>query len=130
MTKPGGKKRPDSGVISTEDEWGSFPTAPTFADEIDYLEAQLERLRVMLKRAIAIQDGKPEEVDTLTGTEVAMRASIAGRVAKSEAAGKSFGLEMLRRRFDLDQIAVDALFHATVLSLDPNVGRLHTKLSG
>src|SRR5262249_8507876 len=57
-------------------------------------------------------------------------ARIAARVQASEADGLVFGAESLRRRLQLDDEDLDVLLHAAAAPLDPQLARLHTRLSG
>ena len=99
-----------------------------FPDEAAYLEAQLERLRLIVERALAVAAGKDGEEQRAAAEE--LRRRIAARVQASEAAGVAIGLEQLRRRFALDDEDVDILVHVAAASLDPQLGKLHTRLSG
>jgi SpoVK/Ycf46/Vps4 family AAA+-type ATPase len=103
------------------------PEVAPFSDEAEYLEAQLERLRVMVERAIVVAAGKPDAGEQLQHRVDELRRRIAARAAVSDA---SFGLEQLRKRFSLDDEDVDILLHAAGASLDAQLGKLHTKLSG
>jgi SpoVK/Ycf46/Vps4 family AAA+-type ATPase len=100
----------------------------SFADQAGYLEAQLERLRLLLERAIAHAAGRADEAAALE-----RRAEIARREI-AQAAGDpnapSLGLEVLRKRFQLDDEDIDVLLHAAATCIDPSLGKLHTKLSG
>jgi SpoVK/Ycf46/Vps4 family AAA+-type ATPase len=98
-----------------------------FPDEAAYLEAQLERLHVIVERAILTAAGKADGAAQLTLRAEELRRRIAARVAASTI---ELGLETLRRRFTLDDEDVDILVHAAASSLDPQLGKLHTKLSG
>jgi SpoVK/Ycf46/Vps4 family AAA+-type ATPase len=95
-----------------------------FPDEAAYLEAQLERLRVIVDRAIAFAGGKDSE--ELRAQADDLRKRIAQRMAATEVA---IGLEQLRRRFSLDDEDIDILVHAAATSLDPQLGKSHTKLA-
>jgi len=100
-----------------------------FADEAAYLEAQLERIRLLVERAIAVAGGKPDEAAALQTRAAAERARIDERVAESQRAGVEFGAEILRKRFQLDDEALDVLLHTAATSIDSQLGKLHTKLS-
>ena len=56
-----------------------------------------------------------------------LRRRIAARVDAGDAV---FGLEQLRQRFKLDDEDLDILLHIAGTTLDPQLGKLHTKLSG
>jgi SpoVK/Ycf46/Vps4 family AAA+-type ATPase len=101
-----------------------------FPDEAAYLEAQLERIRLLIDRAIAVAEKRDDEALRLGTRAAELRATIRERAAATEAAGTPLGLEALRRRFSLDDEDVDVLLHAAAAGLDGNLGRLHTKLSG
>jgi SpoVK/Ycf46/Vps4 family AAA+-type ATPase len=103
------------------------PEVEPFADEAAYLEAQLERLRVLVERAIVIAAGKPDAAEQLQNRVEELRRRIAARVDAGDAV---FGLEQLRQRFKLDDEDVDILLHIAGTTLDPQLGKLHTKLSG
>jgi SpoVK/Ycf46/Vps4 family AAA+-type ATPase len=81
-----------------------------------------------VERALAVSAGKPDEELRARGDE--LRRRLALRAAATEQAGIALGLEQLRRRFQLDDEDVDILIHAAAASLDPLLGRLHTKLAG
>jgi SpoVK/Ycf46/Vps4 family AAA+-type ATPase len=72
--------------------------------------------------------GKPDE-DLRTRADE-MRRRLELRAAATEQAGIPLGLEQLRRRFQLDDEDVDILVHTAAATLDPQLGRLHTKLAG
>jgi SpoVK/Ycf46/Vps4 family AAA+-type ATPase len=101
--------------------------AEPFADEAEYLEAQLERLHVLVERAIVVAAGKADAASLLANRGDELRRRIAARV---EASKTAFGLETLRQRFQLDDEDVDILLHAAGTTLDTQLGKLHTKLSG
>ena len=96
-----------------------------YADEAEYLEAQLERLRVIVDRAIMFAAGKDSQELRARAEELKKR--IAQRVAATEL---PLGVEQLRRRFSLEDEDVDILVHAAAASLDPQLGKSHTKLAG
>jgi SpoVK/Ycf46/Vps4 family AAA+-type ATPase len=70
--------------------------------------------------------GKPDGAEQLQKRVEELRRNIAARVGKDS----TFGLEQLRQRFTLDEEDVDILLHAAGTTLDPQLGKLHTKLSG
>jgi SpoVK/Ycf46/Vps4 family AAA+-type ATPase len=118
---------PDAGECS--DAAGS---ALPFVDEAEYLEAQIGRIRLLAERALALGAGQREEAARLFGRAEAARREIAQRVARSASDGGEppFGLERLRMRFGLDAEDVDLLLHTAATTLDPQLGKLHTKLAG
>ena len=84
---------------------------------------------MIVERAIAVSAGRDGEELGAKADEMRRRLTV--RVAASEAAGTpAFGLESLRRRFKLDDEELDILVHVAATSLDPQLGRLHTKLAG
>ena len=105
-------------------------SAAVFTDGASYLEAQLERLKLLLDRALAVAAGQADEAARLQALAVARRAQLAERVAASEAAGVELGLESLRRRFQLDDEDVDLLLHVAASTVDTTLGKLHSKLAG
>ena len=98
-----------------------------FADQASYLEAQLERLRLLLDRALAQAAGRADEAATLAKKAETRRAEIA---AEAKASKLELGVEVLRKRFALDDEDVDVLLHAAAVTIDPSLGKLHTRLSG
>ena len=131
-----GGKVPSKTGGTFEEDWDSLPSAVAFANEGEYLEAELERMQPLVTRAIAVRNRRADEAEQLRASEQALRAILGGRVAKSEAAGQRFGLETLRRQHQLDQESVDVLLHAAVRLFDPvlaaahrhEIGRLQEKL--
>jgi SpoVK/Ycf46/Vps4 family AAA+-type ATPase len=104
--------------------------AARFADEAAYLEAQVERIRLLAERAAAAVAGKPDEATELLARADAKRAEIAARAAATEAAGVALGVETLRRRFQLDDEDIDLLIHAVAAPLDPQLSKLHSRIAG
>lgn len=106
-------------------------TSPvTFADDADYVQAQLERLRVEVERAIALSAGRSDDAARLAREAAAQAEAVRARVQASEAAGVTLGLEALRRRFALDDADGDVILLAVAAAIDPRFGKLYTKLSG
>ncbi len=104
-------------------------SAEPFVDEAGYLEAQLERLRLLLERAIAASAGKPDEAAALLARAEERRTQIAERAAATAEAGRELGAEVLRKRFTLDDEAIDVLLLAALTPIDPQLARVLTKLS-
>jgi SpoVK/Ycf46/Vps4 family AAA+-type ATPase len=106
------------------------PAPEPFTDEVSYVEAQLARLQIVLERAVAVAAGKSDEAAQLSARATELRQSIAARAAAAEAAGVTLGVEALRRRFSLDEQDVDIILHTAAATIDPHLGKLHTRLSG
>lgn len=111
------------------DEAAAGKSAEGFADGAAYLEAQVQRIRLLLRRAVAILAGRNEDAVRFLAEAETLAEGIANRLKASEKAGQSFGLELLRKRFALEAADVDVLLHAVAATLDPSFGKLHTKLS-
>ncbi|MSP60320.1 MAG: AAA family ATPase [Myxococcales bacterium] len=98
-----------------------------YADDADYLEHQLTRLRAVLDAAIALGAGDAAAHDEARAREQAIERAITGRVSASP---RTPGLETLRVRFGLSPFEVDALLHALAPSLDASILKLQGRLSG
>jgi SpoVK/Ycf46/Vps4 family AAA+-type ATPase len=94
------------------------------SDDAAHLEAQLERLKLLLEAALAAQSGRSDEAE-------ALRKKAAERLrAVIERGPNGAGLEVLRQRFQLSDEDADTLLHAAATAIDPTLGKVHTKLSG
>lgn len=99
------------------------------ADDSDYLQSQFERVEWLVRRALALTSGETnvKEVDQrLADLERRARE----RMAVLERGGSIPGLEILRRRFALEQFDIDTLLLATATLVDSSFGKYLTKLSG
>ena len=101
------------------------PATP-FPDDAAYLEAQLERLRAGLERAIAQQATDEPGAARAAARARSLGASIAERLALTP---RPPGLETLRARLALDEIEVDTLLHAIAPTIDPGILKLHNRLA-
>jgi SpoVK/Ycf46/Vps4 family AAA+-type ATPase len=105
------------------------PPVP-FSDDAEYLQAQVERVHVLLERALAVAAGDAAVVVRRATQAGELRRAIGERVQATQAAGRAIGFEQLRRRFNLDEEDTDLLLHAVATHLDGTIARLHTKLAG
>lgn len=101
-----------------------------YADDAGYLEHQLLRLRAVVEAAVALNAADGPGWNLALERERRLAAEIAARVAATQKAGRTIGLESLRARFGLDDFERDVLLHALAPSLDPSILKLHARLSG
>jgi SpoVK/Ycf46/Vps4 family AAA+-type ATPase len=93
----------------------------SYADDAAYVEAQVERLSLVLEAALA---GDATKAATL-------RAKAAQLGDKIKAAtDDKIGFESLRKRFNLDDEDADILLLVAASTIDPALGKSFTKLSG
>ncbi len=109
---------------ASEDD--SFDCDRPYADDAEYLEHQIRRLRAALEVTVAAQAGEAEAEANGRRQEQVIATAIAHRV---RATPRPIGLETLRQRFDLDAFEIDVILHTLAPSLDPSLLKLHSRLS-